>query len=106
MENMKLMFVFKGFKKGSITMQITSSPRDTENKIGIIFCEKVYAFGSEANLYARGKVYRQGSSRSKERKTVLLTNFSMPLVCTSKKRCHLRSSLTTDYKSSECIAAA
>ena len=61
MENMKLMFVFKGFKKGSITMQITSSPRDTENKIGIIFCEKVYAFGSEANLYTRGKVYKQGN---------------------------------------------
>ena len=32
MENMKLMFVFRGCKKGSITMQITSSPRDTENK--------------------------------------------------------------------------
>ena len=42
-------------------MQITSSPRDTENKIGIIFCEKVYAFGSEANLYARGRVYKQGN---------------------------------------------
>ena len=42
-------------------MQIISSPRDTENKIGIIFSEKVYAFGSEANLYTRGKVYKQGN---------------------------------------------
>ena len=61
MENVKLMFVFKGFKKGSRAMQIILSPRDTENKIGIIFSEKVYAFGSEPNLYTRGKVYKQGN---------------------------------------------
>ena len=106
MENMKLMFVFKGFKKGSRAMQIISSPRDTENKIGIIFSEKVYAFGSEQTCIHEEKYTSKGIFRSKERKTVLLTNFSMPLVCTSKKRFHLRSSLTTDYKSSECIAAA
>lgn len=99
MENMKLMFVFKGFKKGSRAMQIISSPRDTENKRSTRLVQKQTCMREE-------KYTGKGVSRSKERKTVLLTNFSMPLVCTSKKRCHLRSSLTTDYKSSECIAAA
>ena len=98
MENMKLMFVFRGFKKGSITMQITSSPRDTENKKTRLV--------QKQTCMREEKYTGKGVSRSKERKTVLLTNFSMPLLCTSKKRCHLRSSLTTDYKSSECIAAA
>ena len=99
MENMKLMFVFKGFKKGSRAMQIISSPRDTENKRSTRLVQKQTCIHEE-------KYTSKGIFRSKERKTVLLTNFSMPLVCTSKKRFHLRSSLATDYKSSECIAAA
>lgn len=86
-------------------MQIISSPRDTENKIRIIFSQKVYPFGSEANLYTRGKVYKQGNFPIKGEEDCVVA-LGMPLVCTSKKRCHLRSSLTTDYKSSECIAAA
>ena len=105
MENVKLMFVFKGFKKGSRTMQIISSPRDTE-KLGLFFAKRSTRLVQKQTCMREEKYTGKGVSRSKERKTVLLTNFSMPLVCTSKKRCHLRSSLTTDYKSSECIAAA